>query len=148
MLAGAEGILRWRRRNLQRSRDQGVAHPACSQLWRWCLLFALKQGRCAAQDDNSWTPNGTAIAILGRFFKSGELVCESWSKELRAWVRAPPAEVMARYVLLLNVLKETKSMRTPSSICCGMCVSLLKHQNMALVSAQHLYQQSAPPCKI
>ena len=41
-----------------------------------------------AQDDNSWTPNGTAIAILGWFFKSGELVRDFWTKDLRAWVRS------------------------------------------------------------
>ena len=48
-------------------------------------------GRRAAQDNNSWTPNGTAIAILGQFFRSGELVRDFWSKALRAWVRAAPA---------------------------------------------------------
>ena len=58
------------------------------------LLKVLKQGSCTTQDDNSWTPNGTAIAILGRFFRSGELVRDYWSKELRAWVRAAPADLI------------------------------------------------------
>ncbi|KAK9834863.1 hypothetical protein WJX81_004523 [Elliptochloris bilobata] len=39
----------------------------------------------AAQDDNSWTPNGTAISILGTFFRGGQLIRDFWSKPLRAW---------------------------------------------------------------
>ena len=68
------------------------------------LLDVLTQGRCTMQDDNSWTPNGTAIAILGRFFKSGELVREFWSKELRVWVRAAPAD------LIMNVTEQAKDL--------------------------------------
>lgn len=83
------------------------------------LLNGLKQGICTTQDDNSWTPNGTAIAILGRFFRSGELVRDFWSKQLRAWVRAARADLFsdvteqAKDLLPLTVCQDAKSMRTP-----------------------------------
>ncbi|KAK9834894.1 hypothetical protein WJX81_006971 [Elliptochloris bilobata] len=71
-----------------------LSHPrvdAC-HFWntRWktssCSGLAAPSSCCnALRDDNSWTPNGTAITILGQFFRSGELIRDFWTKSVRAW---------------------------------------------------------------
>ena len=39
------------------------------------------------QNDNSWTANGVAVAILGRFFREGELVTFKKTVSVSCWVR-------------------------------------------------------------
>lgn len=74
-----------------------------------------RHGRFVAQPNNSLSPIGMAVALLGKYFRYGNLVYSDSTLILKTWVR-PPMPSLLRHSRLTcrRMCKETCLMTTLS----------------------------------